>query len=68
MDTTQLTCPNCGHPDVAVSHVQLFMVNTGEHYCHSVKPHDSTSESHCLKCQWQGVRAQLVPQTMGGSK
>ena len=38
-----LTCPECGSDRVTTAHIQTFMVNTGEHFCHSVKTHDSDS-------------------------
>ena len=55
-----LTCPHCGSEEVTVSHVQLFMVNTCDHYCHSVKTQDADSESECLDCGWKGYRGNLV--------
>lgn len=56
-----LKCPECGSDKVTVSHLQRFMANTREHYCHSVKTHDANSEATCLDCQWIGRRDQLVP-------
>ena len=56
-----LKCPSCSSTEVTVSHVQQFMANTGEHYCHSVKTHDADSEATCLECQWRGRRDELVP-------
>ncbi len=55
-----LKCPKCGSTEVTVSHLQRFMANTGEHYCHSVKTHDVNSEATCLDCLWIGRRDQLV--------
>ena len=55
-----LACPDCGSTEVTVSHLQRFMANTGEHYCHSVKTQDGNSESTCLDCEWMGKRNQLV--------
>lgn len=54
-----LKCPECGSQEVTVTHEQSFMVNTGEHYCHSVKTHDADSKSKCLECGWCGRRDQL---------
>jgi len=54
-----LVCPECGSDKVTVSHLQRFMANTGEHYCHSVKTHDANSESTCLNCHWRGQRRDL---------
>ena len=55
-----LKCPDCGSLDVATTAEQMFMVNTGEHYCHSVKPFDPDAKATCLKCRWVGRRDQLV--------
>ena len=59
MDET-LTCPECGSEQVAVTAEQMFMANTGDHYCHSVKTHDSNAKADCLACQWSGERKDLV--------
>ena len=55
-----LVCPECGSEEVTVSHVQTFMVNSGDHYCHSVKCHDPESEARCLECRWSGCRHMLT--------
>ena len=55
-----LKCPECWSTEVTVSHLQRFMANTGEHYCHSVKTQDAASEATCLDCKWVGRRDQLV--------
>jgi predicted RNA-binding Zn-ribbon protein involved in translation (DUF1610 family) len=54
------TCPDCGNDQVAAEHHQQFMVNTGEHYCHSMKTHDDDSPAACLNCGWTGKRVDLV--------
>ena len=54
------TCPDCGSVNVAVTVEQMFMVNTGEHYCHSVKEHDQQAKADCLDCRWTGKRSDLV--------
>lgn len=59
--STKLTCPECGSKKVATAAEDLFMVNSGEHYCHSVKAHDSNARAVCLKCRWEGKRSDLVP-------
>ena len=53
------TCPECGSDLVTVTHVQTFMVNTGDHYCHSIKAHDPDSPTRCIACDWNGERYQL---------
>ena len=53
------TCPECGSDQVTVAHIQTFMVNTGDHYCHSVKTQDSDSTARCIACDWNGERYQL---------
>ena len=55
-----LVCPDCGSDRVTVQHVETFMVNTEEHYCHSAKTHDDDSESTCLDCFWKGCRGDLI--------
>lgn len=62
MSEPTFTCPKCGSEQVTTIHVQMFMINTGDHYCHSVKTHDSNSEAKCLDCRWVGVRADLKEQ------
>lgn len=58
--TYDLICPSCGSTRVAVTAEQMFMVNTGVHYCHSVKTQDDDAKATCLECRWKGVRLQLV--------
>jgi len=55
-----LKCPKCGGHEVTLAHEQLFMANSGAHYCHSVKIHDSNAKAGCLECQWHGHRNQLI--------
>jgi transcription elongation factor Elf1 len=57
--TKTLVCPECQSERVAVTAEQMWMVNTGDHYCHSVKTHDSDAVVDCLDCSWQGMRHQL---------
>ena len=52
-------CPECESEKVATEHHQMFMVNTGEHYCHSMKTHDADSPATCLACRWTGVKQDL---------
>lgn len=54
------TCPECESTEVTLAHEQTFMANTGDHYCHSVKTHDSDSRSKCLDCGWRGQHDQLT--------
>ena len=56
-----LVCPECGSDLVATTAEQMFMVNTGEHWCHSVKAHDGDAKATCLHCRWKGQRQQLIP-------
>lgn len=53
-------CPACGSEEVTATAEQMFMVNTGDHYCHSVKAHDYDAKSKCLSCDWRGQRSDLV--------
>jgi hypothetical protein len=59
---TTLICPECESDRVTVGHVETFMVNTGDFFCHSIKTHDDVSPSTCLDCWWQGTRVQLKVQ------
>ena len=54
-----LMCPECASVMVVVTAEQMFDANTGDHYCHSVKPHDDNAKAECLHCQWEGRRDQL---------
>ncbi|MDP2074600.1 hypothetical protein [Hydrogenophaga sp.] len=56
-------CPECGSDRVFSSHEQAFMVNTGDHWCHRVKPHDPEANAGCLDCDWRGRRDQLKEPT-----
>jgi len=53
------TCPECGSQKVVVIEETMFMVNTGDHYCCSVKAHDSDATAKCLDCNWTGKHHQL---------
>lgn len=57
------TCPECGSVDVLVYEQtawKLLANGDFEHYCHSVKLHDSYAEASCQDCDWRGVRSDLV--------
>ena len=54
-----LTCPECDSDRVTTEHHQMFMVNTAEHFCHSVETHDADSPATCLACWWKGERGDL---------
>jgi len=56
---TILVCPECFSEKVTVTQEQTFMVNTGEHFCFSVKTHDDISQATCLDCWWKGTRVEL---------
>ena len=53
-------CPKCDSERVATYSEQAFMVNTGEFFCESVKPHDSDSKATCYDCWWEGKRQDLL--------
>lgn len=59
MTEPKLVCPECDSERCVVVAEQSFMVNTGEHFCHSVKTHDSDAKARCLDCYWAGQRQQL---------
>lgn len=54
-----LACPECGSRDVTVTEETMFKVNTGEHYCHTVKMNDGDANATCLSCRWDGKRHEL---------
>lgn len=54
-----LMCPECASVLVVVTAEQMFDVNTGDHYCHSVKVQDPDAKALCRNCRWQGRRDQL---------
>jgi transcription elongation factor Elf1 len=60
-----LYCPKCNSTDVVVTAETMFMANTGEHYCHSVKAHDSDAKAKCLACDWEGYRIWLKEEDNG---
>ena len=66
MSEPTYTCPECGSDQVTTAHIQTFMVNTGDHYCHSMKTHDSDSPARCLDCDWTGQRHQLTKNPANG--
>lgn len=57
---SKLICPDCGSDQVVTEYHESIFVNTDEHYCHSMKAHDSDSPARCLDCRWSGIRANLV--------
>lgn len=59
MAENRLVCPHCGSDQVTVTAEQMFMVNSGDHYCHSVKTHDDCAKAECLSCEWEGKRCDL---------
>lgn len=55
----KLKCPSCGSDQVTIAHIQRFMANTLEHYCHSVKVQDADSPAECVSCEWMGCHDDL---------
>lgn len=58
-EAPKLFCPECGSDKVTLTAEQMWMANTMEHYCHSVKPHDGDAKSSCLDCDWRGQHQHL---------
>ncbi|MBE0508426.1 MAG: hypothetical protein IBX50_17185 [Marinospirillum sp.] len=57
-----LACPECGEiKQVTTTFSQMLLVNSGRHYCTSMKTHDADSPANCLKCSWKGERKDLKP-------
>ena len=65
MSKEKLRCPECDSSKVTVTAEQMFMANTNEHYCHSVKTQDDNARATCLKCRWIGERRDLKFKTKG---
>lgn len=57
-------CPECGSEHVTTQHIQTFMANTGDHYCHSMKTQDSDSPATCLDCDWKGQRKDFTEKVL----
>ena len=55
-----MRCPECDSDNVALTAEQMFMANTHDHYCHSVKIHDDNAKATCLDCRWIGERKDLI--------
>lgn len=55
-----LVCPECGSPDVVTEAHDMFFVNGGDVYCHSMKARDYNSPATCLHCAWKGLRCDLL--------
>ena len=51
---------------MTVTEETMWMVNTGEHYCHSVKTQDPDAKATCLTCGWEGRLDQLSAQAGNG--
>lgn len=60
MSELTYVCPNCGSENVAVTEETMFMVNTMDLYCHSVKAHDDDAKATCLDCRWGDERHHLI--------
>lgn len=53
-------CPNCYSDKVYTQHHQSFMLNSGEHYVHAMKTHDTNSPAGCIECKWNGIKEDLL--------
>ena len=54
-----MRCPECGSEKVTLREETLWMANTWEHYCYSIKHHDSDAQAECLDCHWLGIHERL---------
>lgn len=54
-----LTCPSCNSEEVTLTEEQIFLANTLDHYCHSVKVQDADAKAFCLDCGWTGLHEDL---------
>jgi transcription elongation factor Elf1 len=55
----QCNCPECNSGQLIVTTETSYILNTGAHYCHSVKAQDLNAVVQCLDCGWPGARAQI---------
>lgn len=62
MTVNLLVCPQCKSDQVSVTVETKYNVNTGDHYCHSIKAHDPHARVDCLDCFWSGKRNDLLIQ------
>lgn len=53
-------CPVCESTYVTTAHIQMFYVNSGEHYLHITKTYDADSPALCIDCNWEGQRKDLI--------
>lgn len=60
MKTEYFECPECTSPGLIVTEEQMFMLNTLDHYCHSVKAGDANAKVYCLDCGWSGLRFEVT--------
>lgn len=61
----KLVCPECENDRVVVYTETAYDVNTMDHYCHTIKPHDSDANVSCLDCKWEGKRRNLKEKNHG---
>lgn len=54
-----LRCPNCDSSALLVYAETSYWINTGEHFCHSMKTHDSGAKVKCSDCDWEGKRSNV---------
>jgi len=55
-----LACPECQSEEVTLITETEYFANTGDLFCHSVKPHDANSKALCFPCGWTGKHNQLL--------
>lgn len=53
-------CPECESPQITVTEETMFMVNTMEYLCQSVKAYDYYAKIECLQCNWVGIHEELL--------
>ena len=64
MKTEYFECPECSSTELTVSEEQMFMLNTLDHYCHSIKAGDYNAKVNCLHCGWSGQRFELTDEDL----
>ena len=60
-----LKCLDCGSESLLVYTETSYWLNTGEHYCNSIKAHDAIARVRCDTCGWEGKRCQVETDSTG---
>lgn len=65
---SKLICPGCGSSELLVYAETAYWMNTGDFFCHAVKPYDSGAKVSCTACDWKGTRKIVESTQQGGAE